>query len=120
MKTLEIYGASDDLVEFNGAFYEEYNIHEPTEFDIEFTSPRGVRSFTLLAEFGEGWSLALQFNTGEDVGDEGACDPEVCRIDGVLFRHVGKNNDPFIRIPVYDDEIVTVTRIGDDEDDEDY
>lgn len=120
MRELIIYGASDDLVEFDGAFYEEYNIYKATEFDISISSPRGERSFILEAKFtNRGWKLALAFYGGDELDEPDACDPDVCRFDGVTFDHYRKGNDPRITIPIADDETVTVERVGRDPDDED-
>lgn len=117
MKVLKIYGASDDLVEFEGAFSEEYNIYERTEFEVDLDSDAGNRSFLITAYFGaSAWELHLGFYSHEE--DATLYETAICKLEGVNFYHVGKNSDPCIEIPVYDDETVTVKRVGwNDEDD---
>lgn len=58
MPQLTIYGASDDLMEFDGAISEEFYVYQdPTEALL--TAPNGER-LTVTAQFGrKGWELAV-------------------------------------------------------------
>lgn len=69
---LRIYGASDDLVEFEGAFSEEYNVCAATGtiFMVRIDYPSFCQIFTVRAAFGRGWNLSLGQATGQP--EEGA------------------------------------------------
>jgi hypothetical protein len=101
---LIISGYSDDCLEFDGAFREEYYVYSPAVFDVTLTSPRGERSFTLEAEFGYAWSLKFAWYGLAD--DE----PQDNIWTGIEFSYTGKNRDPQIVIPVDEDEVITVER----------
>lgn len=63
MSTLTIYGASDDLVEVEGEFHEEFSAY--TGWKGEVVAPNGD-SLGVSAVFGEGdadWTLSV-YNTG--------------------------------------------------------
>lgn len=59
MNELRVYGASDDLVEFRGAFVEEFNVYKPATFEIIIDTLSDRAWFRLETSFTDGWELKL-------------------------------------------------------------
>ncbi|AER26128.1 hypothetical protein SSEA_SKINNY_89 [Mycobacterium phage Skinny] len=60
---LLIYGASDDLVEFEGRFNEEFNAYGRAKFMVRIVDGDKRSVFLVTAEFGNGWELFVGSNT---------------------------------------------------------
>lgn len=106
--TIYIYGASDDLVEFEGDFREEYNTYDHGYFHIKDEQGEGVR---VEAHYGENgtWLIGaapldedvpMPWNIGYAFPDEVRYSntySAILRIDapeGVTVTQVNKNGDP--------------------------
>lgn len=100
MRQLIIQGASDDLIEFSGAYTEEFNIYSPTRFRIDIIGPERVEIFHLHAEFGfDRWELFV--GTASD------------RTDRPRHIIIGPrpNGDPRIVIQLENNETVEVKQL---------
>ena len=70
--TIEVYGSSDDLIEFGGDIYEEYEaergsfvLDDGTSFTISYTN-EGFWRFTMLDFHGDSY----EFRRGKDIDDD--------------------------------------------------
>lgn len=102
MSYLRIYGASDDLVEFEGAFSEEFNIYKPEIFFVRIDYPSYYQVFTVRAAFGrDGWNLSLTQSTGQP--EQGA------PLNVTFTSRPDREDDPCIVINDIDD--IAVVRV---------
>lgn len=107
MKELRVYGCSDDLVEFEGAFNEEYDAYDVRAqfLVIARTDYLNARELWITAEYGlREWELCASAFSGE------ADQKWTVRFD----RRADRETDPCLVIEVNDDETVTVMRLDKD------
>lgn len=66
---LRFYGASDDLVEVDGVFREEFNLPGNNELDLVIHAPDGTPVFGVFAKYGKNgiWVVAPVM-LDEDIG----------------------------------------------------
>ncbi|SHX44183.1 Uncharacterised protein [Mycobacteroides abscessus subsp. massiliense] len=109
MKELRVYGCSDDLVEFEGAFDEEYGAYgvRAQFLVIARSDYLNARQLWITAEYGEReWELCASAFSGE-------CDLKWnIRLD--RRTGTGRDTDPCLFIEIDDDETVTVMRLDKD------
>ncbi|MEC4833780.1 hypothetical protein R2362_03200 [Mycobacteroides chelonae] len=103
MSELIVYGASDDCVEFEGAFVEEYCIYSPTVFLVTIDDCGDRAQFEVLAEFGSAdWQLSVRASSMQ------SNIPVVVRFDQTDSPEL----DPMIVFELNDDATVRVIKVG--------
>lgn len=109
--TVTIYGASDDLIEFEGAFEEEFNVHGPVKFEVTISNetrgsyrPAECTTLWITAEFsGENgdWQLGVITASGHTGLD----------IEVEFTNRPGDEYDPAIMLHLCADDTVEVKKL---------
>lgn len=105
MPDLNVYGASDDLVEFDGVVTAEYNVYEPARFLVTARSgPGRARQLLINTDFGnEGWEIYA--GTATDIGADSWT---------IRTTRQGRNDDPKLVITVASGEAVKIRKLSND------
>ncbi|SKU46625.1 Uncharacterised protein [Mycobacteroides abscessus subsp. abscessus] len=102
MPELRVYGCSDDLVEFEGVFTEEYNVYQPATFLVTIDVADDRAQFEVHARYWAEWELSVK-----------SCSnwsnyPMNVRFD----QRPDYDGDPMIIFELDDDAKVRVVRVG--------
>jgi hypothetical protein len=95
---LTISGYSDDLVEFDGAFSEEYTLSDGSLFRVAITDGDEHREFSVGADFSDGWAFSVA------AGFRGTGTMPV----GIDILSGGKFDDTYLVLTIPDDAKVEV------------
>ena len=101
MNELRIYGASDDCIEFEGAFREEYYIRDGhNTFRVRVDDGVTATFLEVTVEWERAWEISVRTITG-------LCDITV----PVLFTQRGYADDPAVVLQLPEGTTVEVTRL---------
>ena len=108
MKTLTIYGASDDCIEFEGAFSEEYYTYEGSPwFRVTIDNPSYRHELLVFIDYSPDLPLPGQWvaavGTATDLLD--------VSIDVTIGNRYDRPDDPAIIIHLQDPDVVSVKRL---------
>ncbi|SHT53840.1 Uncharacterised protein [Mycobacteroides abscessus subsp. abscessus] len=104
MAELKFYGASDDLVEFEGVIREEFDVYKPALFLLTITDGDDQAQFELSAKFWADWELSVGAKSHWSNID----------VDVKFTAREDYDSDPMVVFDIPDGASVKVVRVGGD------